>query len=456
MRMSRKVISTTGLVLLVLSSLALAEVTFDNLVVADGLPTDGMRLKPGRILDGGQTVWLTGYDAAKNSFAFLSTDGGQTFTQSDTVFGRVAQLDAFDDQIALMSLAEGEIWRTADGGASWTMVHSYMIGVFATGWFNELRVMNDNVAIALGDGAANGEIYICKTVDKGLNWTEDTSMDKLYGYNAIYTYGMAACNVGEIGWFTATDLAYDTTYLYKTPDAGASWESFTIPTDINPYQTYSITFADADKGMLNGNGKHPLYTTDGGATWDTTATEPDGGAAWVNSIVAVPGENIFIALCDYELYYTDDLGATWNLMETPDSTDGEYFISAVVLNKDFAYFMTQQGTAVIFENQAPSTAVEYEAPVATEYHLRQNYPNPFNPTTTISYSLPDAGNVRLVVYDLLGRNVRTLVDDYQTKGLQEIMWDARDDAGVKVSTGIYIYRIETENFTESRKMILLK
>ena len=223
-----------------------------------------------------------------------------------------------------------------------------------------------------------------------------------------------------------------------------------------PNSPYSITFADANKGMLNGNGKHPLYSIDGGITWDLTATEPDGGAAWVNAIVGVPGENIFIALCDYSLYYTTDLGATWTLMDTPDSTDGEYFISAVVLNKDFAYFMTQQGTAVKFENQSSTTAIDYEPGILTRFHLQQNYPNPFNPTTTISYSIPQATNVKLVVYTMLGREVTTLIDEYQLNGQKHIVWNATDVHGIKVSSGIYIYRLITDNFNQSRKMLLLK
>ena len=455
--MSRKAIIGVVVVLMLvtLPVVSDAQVTFDNLVVADGLPTDGIRLKPGRILDGGETIWLTGTDNSV-SYAYLSTDGGDTFTQSASVAGRVAQLDAFDDQIALISTAEGEIWRTADGGATWTMVHSYMLSFIGTGWFNELRVLNDNVAIAQGDSSADGTIYFCRTEDKGLTWTSINNMDKLSGFNSIYSYGMAGCNIGQTGWFTATDEGYDTTFVYKTEDAGSSWESITVPNSLMPNSPYSITFADANKGMLNGNGKHPLYSIDGGTTWDTTATEPDGGAAWVNAIVGVPGENIFIALCDYSLYYTTDLGVTWTLMDTPDSTDGEWFISAVVLNKDFAFFMTQQGTAVKFENQSPTTAIDYEPGILTQFHLQQNYPNPFNPTTTISYSIPQATNVKLVVYTMLGREVTTLIDEYQLNGQKQVVWTATDVHGVKVSSGIYIYRLITDNFTQSRKMLLLK
>ncbi|MFH1853489.1 MAG: T9SS type A sorting domain-containing protein, partial [Candidatus Neomarinimicrobiota bacterium] len=150
------------------------------------------------------------------------------------------------------------------------------------------------------------------------------------------------------------------------------------------------------------------------------------------------------------------LGATWTQMDTPEDTDDEYFISAVMLNKDFGYFMTQQGTAVVFENQTPHAAIDREPVILSQFHLQQNYPNPFNPMTTISYSISVSSRVRLVIYDMLGRHVNTLVDDFQSSGTQDILWNATDANGIKVSSGIYIYRLETESFTESRKMILLK
>ncbi len=88
--------------------------------------------------------------------------------------------------------------------------------------------------------------------------------------------------------------------------------------------------------------------------------------------------------------------------------------------------------------------------------LFQNYPNPFNPSTIISYEVPVFSNVTLVVYDILGRNVQTLVSGQQAAGRHEIIWDGRDSNGRPVSSGIYIYRIEVEGFAKNRRMLLLK
>ena len=90
------------------------------------------------------------------------------------------------------------------------------------------------------------------------------------------------------------------------------------------------------------------------------------------------------------------------------------------------------------------------------YTLSQNYPNPFNPTTTIKFALPTGGEVRLDVYNILGQRVRTLVDKFLPAGEHEVVFDGKNDSGGRVATGVYFYRIITKDFTESKKMVLIK
>jgi hypothetical protein len=92
----------------------------------------------------------------------------------------------------------------------------------------------------------------------------------------------------------------------------------------------------------------------------------------------------------------------------------------------------------------------------TTYDVAQNYPNPFNPTTTIKYQLPQASHVKLVIYNVLGQRVRTLVNQKMQPGFYQVVWDGRNDQGVQVSSGIYIYRFESDGLTRTMKMILMK
>jgi hypothetical protein len=91
-----------------------------------------------------------------------------------------------------------------------------------------------------------------------------------------------------------------------------------------------------------------------------------------------------------------------------------------------------------------------------QFALHQNYPNPFNPTTSISYDIPNAGNVTMVIYDMMGREVRKLVDNNMDAGFQSVTWDATNNFGNPVGAGVYIYQIKADGFTQSKKMILLK
>ena len=91
-----------------------------------------------------------------------------------------------------------------------------------------------------------------------------------------------------------------------------------------------------------------------------------------------------------------------------------------------------------------------------EFALSANYPNPFNPTTTIDYSIATAGDVSIIVYDMMGREVKSLVADFATPGTYSIVWDATNNEGLSVSAGMYVYKMISGNFVEVNKMLLVK
>ena len=103
-----------------------------------------------------------------------------------------------------------------------------------------------------------------------------------------------------------------------------------------------------------------------------------------------------------------------------------------------------------------SVLSEMEPNIPTEYALFHNYPNPFNPITTLRYDLPVDALVNITVYDMMGRVVRTLVNMEQTAGYRSVIWDATNNTGQQVSAGLYLYTIETGEFRQTKKMVLLK
>jgi len=95
-------------------------------------------------------------------------------------------------------------------------------------------------------------------------------------------------------------------------------------------------------------------------------------------------------------------------------------------------------------------------PLPESYELKHNFPNPFNTCTTIRYALPKKCRVSIIIYDVLGKRVRTLIDRTEEPGYESVVWDATNDIGQQISAGVYIYRIKAGEFSKTRKMILLK
>ncbi len=94
--------------------------------------------------------------------------------------------------------------------------------------------------------------------------------------------------------------------------------------------------------------------------------------------------------------------------------------------------------------------------IPDNFKLNQNFPNPFNPTTTIRYGLPKAAKVQLSIYDMLGRKIVTLVNEIEQAGFHHVDWNGKTSNGSQVSSGTYIYQIETEAQVIQRKMLLMK
>ncbi len=94
--------------------------------------------------------------------------------------------------------------------------------------------------------------------------------------------------------------------------------------------------------------------------------------------------------------------------------------------------------------------------VPAEFNLEQNFPNPFNPRTTIQFAVPEKSYVRLEIFSLLGQKVRSLVNDNLEPGVHTVNWDGKNDTGVQVGSGVYFYRLQTPNFTRTKRMLMIK
>ncbi len=117
------------------------------------------------------------------------------------------------------------------------------------------------------------------------------------------------------------------------------------------------------------------------------------------------------------------------------------------------YMLTLSGN--FWKPGTPVSSIKNES-LPGEIYLNQNYPNPFNPTTTINYRLSTSGSVKLIIYNLLGKEIKTLLNSFQTAGEHSIVWDGTDDSNNHISSGIYFYSLATNEENFQRKMLLLR
>ncbi|MBE0552035.1 MAG: T9SS type A sorting domain-containing protein [Ignavibacterium sp.] len=160
-----------------------------------------------------------------------------------------------------------------------------------------------------------------------------------------------------------------------------------------------------------------------------------GSVQWTNNGVAISVASGLKSFSQILPFGTGDAIITW----------GDERIGGSDNRNIFAQQLNGNGQLGIVTN------VEYEQPAVTDFVLQQNYPNPFNPSTKISWQSPSGSHQLLKIYDALGNEVATLIDEYIPAGSYEIEFDAKN-----LSSGIYFYRLQADGFAETKKMTILR
>ena len=194
----------------------------------------------------------------------------------------------------------------------------------------------------------------------------------------------------------------------------------------------------------NFNSASFVKTTDGGISWTQKNISGIGDLEGIGFINENTG---WIAARSVEKYTTDG-GATWQTVDIGGQINRFQFFGDTL---GYA-----SGQTIYKYTKKPATKIVEENYTPESFFLSQNYPNPFNPSTTIQYTLPDPAQVTIRIYDGLGKELRTILDAYQTSGTHKVKWDGKDANGISVASGFYIYRIDAGGKAESKMMVLMK
>jgi len=408
---------------------------------------------------GENDVWVASGDPQENKPGQLlhSSDSGDTWvTQILNTNYEFSDLHFFNAQNGIAIGKAGLYLVTTNGGTNWSNRTVGQSGDFISmfflntsqGWLLE-RIGDDFRLYSSTDGGGAWNFETLVTLEGGLNGR----LFKIFFTDS------------QNGFAVGGDLASGTGFILATQDSGNTWSTPAYPA-IGVME--DLFFIDSFNGWVVGRGTQEaskekasiLHTTDGGATWDAQLTPFDEILGYekpisLSSVVFLDKNTGWAAGSDSFLHTTNG-GATW--IELPSKTSrGDlhlFFVSNL-----YGWAAGTEGNILRYEFD-PTTSVGNSSPLIEidklSFRIEQNYPNPFNPTTIIEYQLPHSARVRLEIFDVTGRRVKSLVETEQYPGDYRVVWDGTSDDGVPVSTGIYISRLSMNQRILSRKMLLIR
>ncbi len=385
--------------------------------------------------------------------------------------------------IADGSLNAPKIFRTTNGGATWTVIP-------VTGIANELYCIygiTDNLAFA-GEGYVNGNASVYKTTNAGANWTPILTTSSNGGHftglaftklnNNIFGLAIAEriyrtsntganwieLNAGVTGVSNAQNslMIVDNEFygfglnngaarIRLTTNNASSWVTQGISVSGN--YTSAIAFhTNKLYGVAATSSSLPMIsrTTDGGNTWSNV--DVGSGVTGTCFLCWVPGTPVVYILGENGgIKRSTNNGINWVTTPTgvTNLTHFDFFQAGMVV---YGYAVSSNGTVIkLADTLNVLTGISNNSSIPNSFSLSQNYPNPFNPVTVINYSVPSAEMVKLEVFDILGNAVKTLVNENKSAGNYEVTFNAGN-----LSSGIYYYRINAGDYTETRKMMLIK
>ena len=388
----------------------------------------------------------TGWVVNSNGYIFRTTDGGTTWTQQFHGSSYFRSVGFANENIGWAGTLDPQniLYSTKNGGAEWTPVtnlsfpHPQRIcGIF---------VVNENVMY--GSGAYDGPPIVIKTTDGGLTWQSfDLSS---YAGTLIDCYFKDADN-GFVAGGTAPTSSFPETIkavILKTTDGGNTWQKKYEGGDEGEW-CWKISFLNSNFGYAsieNFNKANILKTTDGGETWTNLSVADNHdiqGIGFISDKIGwVGGYGVTSS--------TTDGGLTWT-----GGGFGKWVNRYRIINDSTVY---ASGKTIYKYSRTTSTGIKTTTEKIDDTYkmLLPNYPNPFNNSTVINYRLPEAGSVRLIIYDGLGKTIRVLLNEFESSGEHTVSWDGKDDSGDVVASGVYLYRLDAGNRSESRSMLMLK
>jgi hypothetical protein len=415
------------------------------------------------------------YVANVSNGLIISTDGGQNFTTvpSGTFGGSsVNSVACGKTGHIFVGATNGGIWRSTDFGATFT--NTALLGMTIV----EIKVDKFNADIIYAGASSTSASGFFISTDGGLTFGASTNPVRVWeilqtSSNVLYTastnspYPFDKSTDGGLTWTTMSNLAaakrgatldlIEDIYVsgnggvFKSTDGGATFANHNLTFSSNKILTYDYKIMVCVTGSTNGGVW--IYTDSllipvelSGFTavanngnvelnW-TTATELNNSGFELQRSVK---DEAFEKIAFVPGFGTTTDTKAYSYLDNNVSGFLKYRLKQIDFDGSFEY----------------SKTIEVNSLLNLSFELRQNYPNPFNPSTKIKYSVPQSSNVVIKVFDILGNEIETIVNEEKQTGTYELTWNATSATG-GLPSGVYIYQLRAGSFIATKKMLLLK
>ncbi len=410
--MKRKILLSVVIVLILNSSFFINNSLSQWAQMSNGMGTNN-------IINAFETLGTNIYAGTNVNGIYISANNGTTWTQSSMNNKTVYSFTTIGTNIYAGLLnnpnGSGGVWLSINNGATWTQttLNSRHIISFA--------VLGANLF-------AGSDVDFWRSTNNGTNWTQ----------LSVNSQSVRSLAVIGSNLFAGTYIG-----VYVSTNNGTSWTITANNRSIN-------SLAVIGTNLFAGTAQYGVYlSVDNGTTWSQTALNNKS----INKL-AVSGTDIFAGTYPYGVYYSSNNGASWFQKNQGFSVPPFYnytMITALKVNNGYIFSGTD-GFSVYRRLYSEIIGIQnISTEIPSAYSLGQNYPNPFNPTTNIKFDVARLGGVKIVVYNAMGREVQKLVNENLNPGTYETIFD-----GSNLSSGVYFYKISSGDFSETKKMLLVK
>jgi hypothetical protein len=444
------------------------------------------------IASSGSNVHIVWYDSTAGNLEIYykrSTDAGVSWGADTRLTNNTAE--SMGPSVAVSGSVVHVVWydyrnlnweiyykRSTDAGVSWG-ADIRLTNSPANSYSPSVSVSGTVVHVVWYDSRdENDEIYYKRSTDAGISWGTDMRLTNNYANSLSPSVTVSGLFV-HVVWYDYRDENYSEIYYKRSTDAGVSWGADTrltnnIYNSMFPSVTVSGSFVHVvwidDRDGIHNFEIYYKRSTDGGVSWevDTRLTNNIADSRFpfysMYPSVAVFGSVVHVVWRserdgNNEIYYkrSTDAGIIWGIDTRMTNNTASSVLPSVAVSGSFVHVVWtdyRDGNYEIYYKHDPTGNVGIQnisTEIPSSYSLSQNYPNPFNPTTNIKFAIPKNEFVKITVFDILGKELETLVNEQLAPGTYETNWNASN-----YPSGIYFYKLSAGDFSETKKMLLLK